>query len=311
MAKIGSGTVSGSTLEDRSESWVPRVGATSARLLRSRSRQIWTGWLSLLALPIGALAAWAAFVVSAPDDPPVVEMGVIMFVALLGACVSVGQLVAARRNRSAAVTNAFHFLHHRYGYISVYDLSQAMASIQGFDVWLSHLSPAAGDASDASDASDGTPVARTWDENIVRPIASGLTSRGIRLLALIPLLPGIGTCMALGMLGATDNFPNRSVWLTSWSVGGSLVVLACVVCSVAVLRDRAELRRGYTTVLSSSRPFDNQTALDLVDWKTGYLLRRAGEPGLTTAIFRNRLREIRAAHAGQSPHRLHGAGRET
>jgi hypothetical protein len=84
-------------------------------------------------------------------------------------------------------------------------------------------------------------------------------------------------------------------------VAGFFVVSAVLF----LLKDSAEYTAGYTTRFAVARglPREVRTAIDLVDFKTGYLLRAAGDPGLTTDEYWHRITILRADHPNAVPTR--------
>ena len=68
-------------------------------------------------------------------------------------------------------------------------------------------------------------------------------------------------------------------------------------------RSRSEYRAGYTTFVVPVyySIVDARTGGDLVDPKTGYLIRAAGASPLTTSKYRQRKKLVRTAHPGAKP----------
>ena len=60
------------------------------------------------------------------------------------------------------------------------------------------------------------------------------------------------------------------------------------------VQSRRELRRGYTTATAA-----NVNATE-IDWKSGAVVRRAGEPILSRAELNARLREVRSGTRRES-----------
>jgi hypothetical protein len=79
---------------------------------------------------------------------------------------------------------------------------------------------------------------------------------------------------------------------------GALAGFFVVSAVLFLLLDSAEYTAGYTTRLVVARGISQEirTAIDLVDFKTGCVLRTAGDPGLTTDEYRRRVTILRALH---------------
>ncbi|MEA9985777.1 hypothetical protein [Subtercola sp. RTI3] len=261
--------------------------------LRRRRRQLLAGIGFLIGALVGAALGWVAFVVFAPADPPRLLVAAIGFAVVLSGCFGASSLLAAASIRRAAVTNAFLVVRRGRLGVSASAVSEALRSIELFDAWHSQLT--------ARRPRDEDLATQRWTPNIRRPILPGPTARTLRLRVLIPLAPGLGIFISAALLGATGTEPTPAIWFAFWAAAALLFAAASTVAFIAARKGRAEFRSGYTTTLATRPPFDNQIALDLVDSKTGYLLRYAGSAHLVTATLQERRHQIRAAHQNAVP----------
>ena len=277
--------------------WASRVGDFAATQLRSRRRQQAAGIGFLLGILVGVGVGWLQFVLNAPRDPSIGLLGAIGIATMLSGCVGVAMFVTAATTRSVAATNAFLTLRRGYVGVTAIGVSDAMHSVAGFDMWRLGLEP-------RPPGEDGATAIRAWSPDIRRLILPGETARTWRLRALVPTLLGLAIMTGMATLGGFGNFPSAGVGISGWAVAALLIAAGAVLAGVASLKARAEFRSGYVTSLANRPPFDVQLALDLVDGKTGYLLRPAGAASLTPAMFRERLRQIRSTHSGENPARI-------
>lgn len=281
----------------RTDVWASRVGDSAATQLRSRERQQVAGIGFLLGILVGVGVGSLLFVFSAPRDPSIGLLGAIGIATMLSGCVGVAMFINAASTRSVAVTNAFLTLRRGYVGVTAMGVSDAMHSVTGFDTWRLGL-----EARVSGD--DGAASIRAWSPDIRRSILPGRTARTWRLRASVLALLGLGTMTGMAALGGFGNMPSPELWISGWAVAALLIAAGAVLSAVASLKARAEFRSGYVTSLANRPPFDVQLALDLVDGKTGYLLRHAGAARLTPAIFRERLSQIRSTHPGERPARI-------
>jgi hypothetical protein len=277
------------------DDWTPRIGEGAAKVLRASRRNLRWGLLLFLGFPAAAVITWIEVIaVAVPGFLNQLGVASAFVVAVLLACVGIAILSLSRDNRYRAIESAYLHLTPKYTPVSAFAIRSALKSPKEFDRWLGTLLP----------NRDGVPKSLMWTPTIVRPILPGLTERAIRLIGLAPFELGMATWVYMASLGATHHLPGPQAWAVGWTCGLTLAVAGLVIFVVGLAKGRAEFRSGYTTVLSSSRPYDNRIALDLVDWKTGYLLRHAGMHSLSTAVFRERLKAIRSENRRAVPTRI-------
>jgi hypothetical protein len=244
-------------------------------LLRIHRVTVRVGWISLavgvptlVALPCLPWVPTAAM----PGAPVVtVTAGV---VGLMGLILSFSCLwTAGRIGWPQAVGAAAQALRPRLGGADAGALGRALRALDSFDAWSAH----AGVRLEPS-ASAGEP----WTPQDRITLSAPTASRALLVVYCLLAIPFVAA-MAMGVGGvATPYGPGHSAAPYLWALGTGAVAF---VVSVAVFfaRDRVEYRAGYTTrpAFSRSVPRDPRTALDLVDSKTGIVLRRAGDEGLT------------------------------
>jgi hypothetical protein len=110
---------------------------------------------------------------------------------------------------------------------------------------------------------------------------------------------GFGIITLIALFATVGPHPTQSTWSTVTSVIGvviGLAVLTLIGSLLAGARSRAELARGYTTT-----PF-GYPEVDLVDPRTGIVLRSAGESLIDKKTFLVRRSEARLTmkSSGQS-----------
>lgn len=95
------------------------------------------------------------------------------------------------------------------------------------------------------------------------------------------------TVVFAGMLVLDTGYANSPVLTALMGVFGADVLAAVVVVVWASLKSRAEVRTGYTTRA------DAHPEVDQIDPRTNKVIRMAGEPLLTPALWRTRMDAVR------------------
>ena len=144
-----------------------------------------------------------------------------------------------------------------------------------------------------------------WTTETKRPILRGPTARLTMRLVAVGWFGMCGAAVLAGAFGATEPYgPSHSP--VPYFVPLEVVAAFFIVSTVLfLLKDSAEYTAGYTTRFVGARvqSRETRTAVDLVDSKTGYLLRTAGDAGLTADEYWRRRTELRSSHPDASPER--------
>ena len=287
------------TVEDE---WVRRIGPEAVRLRRARARL--RGWACVLA-PAGVVIVFVAIAIAmswgmTQNAQSVLALGltigfVDLFASLLCA-LKARQLFFALRGAALGFTKRWSPAATDSG------LNRALRDSAAFDSWLERWSHRSQTAASATGH---------WGPDETRVILPGRTARDWFCLAVIASI-GFAATVVIGTVPlAVMAF--HHVWSGVAVVGAVAGVFLSTACVTAILGRRklgAEYAHGYATNMPGGGyrgVNDFRTDLDLVDGKTGRLLRRAGDPPLDRDAYLNRIREVRAAQPNAIA--LHGTRR--
>ena len=180
------------------------------------------------------------------------------------------------------------------------DLGRHTRSVAGFDAWARETG--------VPGPQDPAPEA-DWTPNMGRPLLAGPTARGWYAAA---GWAGIGMAAFAVVGGLVGLILSRG---TPHPLAGSMFAMVVVGLGVVsgllgvigLLRGSSEYNHGYITTVASSRSgriFDYRIGVDLVDPRTGYVIRPACAAPLDTATYQARLQTIRGTHPRARPHHL-------
>ncbi|MBS1907057.1 MAG: hypothetical protein JST33_10930 [Actinobacteria bacterium] len=170
-------------------------------------------------------------------------------------------------------------------------------------------SPAAAPASHATAPTTASSDTAPWQPDVSRALLRGRTSFEWFRLVMGMLLAAAPLMMVVMLTGLIlRRLPGGQVIvLVLWCLlpAWMLLTLGCSV--IGHLRQDAEYRAGYRTAMARTKAgsiIDDRTAVDLVDPKTGFVIRPACAPPLNRSTYDARIRQIRAAHPDATPQRL-------
>jgi hypothetical protein len=288
------------TPESRTEllaAWTSRVGLVAAKMLVQHRRFRELAWIFLgVGLPLLILG-----LVGLADIAQFVDfggwLGVVTAVGFLGVDAWGSTLVVRRLMWTAAVGAASQALRPQVAAENARKLGLALRSIASFDQW---------SAAQLEPPRVTTIAYSEWSASVVRPMLTGPTARRLRFLSLIPLCIFILGFMVMAAAGAGNHFLAGNAQNVALMAGGGVFLVFVATWAGAMLKGRREYSAGYTTSLTVSRGFQNErkSAVDLVDGKTGYLLRAAGAPGLDYNSYWARRSDVRASHPSVRPARI-------
>jgi hypothetical protein len=281
--------------DSRTVAWTARVGARAALQLRSHRLMLRVGWIALL-VGVPILAVGAAFL-SMPDvdEASGIGIAVVATVGLVGVITwGSTQWTARRFTWVQIVGEAAQALQPRLAANRARELGRALRSVAVFDEWSSRT---------GTRLATETRAPEAWASETVRPILGGPTARRLFRCVAIGWFGMCGAVVLAGAVGAGDPYgPSHSPvpYFIPLEVAATFFVVSAV---LFLLKDSAEYTAGYTTRFAVARGISREirTAVELVDFKTGYLLRAAGDPGLTTDEYWHRVTILRADHPTRRP----------
>lgn len=282
--------------EDDAE-WARRIGHDSVAC-RRRARGVVRGVTATL-LAAAACAAVGVGLAAATGDEPaprpiVLAVAVLFSIAVVSAIlgVALGSTVVLPQ-RLRAQGYALRALLPTNPQLRIDALAPHLHRLDDFDRWTRSEGIAPYDP-------DAAPLERwSWDPRRRRPMLPGRAASWWIHVATILVAAAFFSFAA----SAAAELLSR---------GGGAVVPVCVSLAILLLtaagvariaaaaRTRSEGRAGYTTTVIHARRavIDARTAVDLVDAASGGLVRAAGALPLTTALYRGRVRALRAASQG-------------
>lgn len=302
------------------DEWVRRIGPEAAKMRRARARLRMWAW-GLVPVAFATFAVLIGVIVrfhrTGQGFSPVLPLVFLGAFVLLGATVCG---VLARGTGFRMEGAALAALRPTVSDATPLEIRAALRRIDRFDRWVrergavAHVTaPAA--ATPATPSSVVAPSAAAssatapWRPETSRALLPGRTSFQWFRLALGMLIAAAPLMMVVMLTGLIlRRLPDGPVivfvlWclLPAWM----LLTLGCSILGHA--RQNAEYRAGYRTAVGRTRGgaiIDDRTGVDLVDSKTGVVIRPACAPSLNRATYDARIREIRAAHPDATPQRL-------
>ncbi|GAA4486121.1 hypothetical protein [Microbacterium panaciterrae] len=288
------------------DEWVRRIGPEAAKLRRQRGKLIVWAWC-LLPVGVAIYVAFIAIIVGAASRRSGVDIGMVLLLVFLGAFAFLGVVFCAALASSSRLRMegaAWRVLQPQVPGIIAYELGRQLRSASRFDRWAREHGVIA-PASSPDGVPDPSRVVAPWSPDTTRRILPGPTAQGVSRVTVFPLAGFLVLCLCGSILGLNGI---RGVLGASVFAAGALCLLAAGVCAVwGLARRGTEYRHGYITAVSKTRSgsiVDVRTGADLVDPKTGVVIRAAGAPAITSPTYRERIRAIRAAHPGTKGERL-------
>lgn len=290
--------------------WEPRLTRGTALLLRSRTRAVRT---ALTSSGVGISAGTAGVVIAAsfPSETVGLVLGVaaLMIVALTGLITAGAFLQRARRQRFRAEGAAVSVLLPRHPTVTAAALAPHLRSITAFDRWASTagLQPAVAGAH--------LPQWH-WTPGVKRPVLAGATAFALRQAADRIATAAIAVFGVLAVILLIDRGPAVDVRIGGGLLGGGLLAASAVSRLLCERRAAIEYRGGYTTLTPANHVDvrgggwtepDVRTGVDLVDARSGAVLRASGAAGLSVRESAHRLLQVVTAQDGES----HDPTRET
>ncbi|MGN8027021.1 hypothetical protein [Microbacterium sp. 22242] len=286
--------------------WVRRIGPEAAKMRRARARlRIWAWSLILV-----TFATYAALVGVIADVRRVGhDFTVVLLPVFLGAFTLLGAIVCgalARSMRFRMEGAALAALRPTVSDASPLEIRNALRRADRFDGWVRERGAGAPRAASSVAASSAV---EPWRPDVSRRLLPGRTSFQWFRLAW-GMLVAAAPLMMVVMLTALilRRLPGGPViGLVLWCLLPAWMLLTLGCSIIGQVRQAAEYRAGYRTAVARTRSgaiIDDRTGVDLVDPKTGFVIRPACAPSLNRATYDARIREIRAAHPDAIPQRL-------
>lgn len=276
--------------------WAQRVGTVSARWLTSAAR-------FRIAGAVAAVAALALLGLSIAAERRLGEslpFALILSFATVAAIVAFSMFFVSVQLRWPAIDTAYDYLQQRIRGLTGREVRRALRSLGRFDAT---LAPRVGEPGAA-------PSETPWQVGTPRPILRGISQRRFRSIELIVLAAGFLFGMSLAFVGATGHFPPLGLWTRLWSIAGGIVGVGILMAIGTAIRREQEFRAGYSTVwavLPVRSPVatqDIRRCVDLVDNRSGMLIRGAGQPPISRGTYLNRRNEVRERFPEARPARL-------
>lgn len=179
--------------------------------------------------------------------------------------------------------------------------STALASVmltdsEAFDVWIIRRRRAQEEAEHRT----GEPAAAatsSWRPGAPRDTLPGASARQWRAAGRLCLVVVAATWAAMCLVIASTPSrlaPGVTVEEIDGLVFGAVFLAMAALCALgSIARVRREFAAGYTTLVQLKPWRDLRIAVDLVDDRSGRVLRPAGAPALTRATFEERRRRAR------------------
>jgi hypothetical protein len=280
--------------------WRERIGPTAAGYLRSRVRALIIMWTcsaagALLSL-IGVLSILTIGTGNA-TGPQVLVIGTFWLLGIFSLLTAIGAAGQARRSRFRAEGAALHALLPQDPQLTAFQLAPHLRDLSRFDAWASAQNLRA-------PLDDQRPLPQwTWNSADARRILRGRTAAFWRGLSTGVLLAGLATACVWCLTIATGTSSSSTHVIVLLIVVAFQLCAASAIWLVSVHRARSEYRAGYTTFVVPIyySIVDARTGVDLVDPKTGYLIRAAGALPLTTSRYSQRKKLVRTTHPGAKP----------
>ncbi|MGN8027020.1 hypothetical protein [Microbacterium sp. 22242] len=283
-----------------------RIGPEAAKMRRARARlRIWAWCL----VPVGAAITVAGIAFAAARGMTQSAQSVLAVALTLGFFVLSAALFCALKARQqlfAMRGAAMSFANARDPHVADSEPTGRLSGGATLDVGVRER----GDRPHPA-----VLVTEGWTPDGIRPILPGRTAREwFRLAAIFGI--GFGATITIGAAPlAVAAF--HHVWIgvvIVISIAGFFLVAASVIAILGGRKLGAEYAHGYSTNMPDGGyrgVNDFRTDVDLVDAKTGRLLRRAGDPPLDQHDYFGRIREIRSSHPDATPEYLTRDGRRS
>ncbi|SFR45748.1 hypothetical protein SAMN04488591_1576 [Microbacterium azadirachtae] len=291
------------TVED---DWVRRIGPAAAKARRTRARlRIWAWSLVLVTIvTYAALAGAIAGFRRTRDDFAVVLLLLFLGAFSLLSAIFCGMLARSTRFRMEGA--ALAALRPTVSDATPREIRTVLRRADRFDHWARERGAGAPRAASPGPVSSAN---EPWQPDVLRPILPGRTSFQWFRLALGMLIAAAPLMMVIMLTGLIlRRLPSAPIIvLMLWCLLPAWMLLTLGCSIIGQLRQAAEYRAGYRTAVARTRGgaiIDDRTGVDLVDPKTGFVIRPAGAPSLDRVTYDARLREIRAAHPDATPRRL-------
>lgn len=280
--------------------WSERIGPTAAGHLRSRVRALIAMWTCSAAGALLSLIGVVSILTTGTGNatgPQVLVIGTFWLLGIFSFLTAIAAAGQARTSRFRAEGAALRALLPQDSQLTALQLAPHLRDLSRFDTWASaqHLQ---------APRDDQRPLPQwTWDSTATRRILRGRTAAFWRGLSTGVLLTGLATACVWCLTIATGTSSS------STPVNVLLIVVVFLFCAasaiwlVSVHRSRSEYHAGYTTFVVPVyySIVDARTGVDLVDPKTGYIIRAAGALPLTTSRYSQRKKLVRTAHPDAKP----------
>jgi len=282
--------------------WSSRIGPSRAAELQTVRRMRIVGVVLWI---VGVCAFFSTIFIGAAtvgSRAPLIVTGLTVS-AVVAACGFTTMIAARRRRRVLAIWFAAHLT------AAGLPTSPALASVMltdsdAFDVWVIRRRRAQqeeaerpGDGREGDRREPGSAPQSPWRPGAPRPMLPGASARqwhgaGVLCLAVVGATWAV---MCLVIASAPSRLePGFTVVEIDGFVFGAVFLALAAICGLAsIARTRREFVVGYTTLVQLSPWRDLRTAVDLVDDRSGRVLRAAGAPPLTRVMFDERRRRAR------------------
>lgn len=224
---------------------------------------------------------------------------VVMLVLLGVLSVIVGGTIAwfARWQRFKAEGYALRFLLPRNPSLTAVDLGRHLNRTADFDSWQQHnmvLAPTAADELSAT---------WTWSAGQVRPLLPGRPASSWQQYARLVIVAAL-LCGFVGIVTVEVN-RTRPYMISTATITMLTLAIVCLIVAAglqlgAAMRFRQEYAAGYATLVPRiirRSTMDIYTGVDLVDVKTGHIIRAAGALPLTPQRLAARIAVLHAPTA--------------
>lgn len=278
--------------------WASRIGPNAARCLARHRRNVRAGWwlitAGLFLLVIGVLVA------SSTGDSPagmgtVVMVTVFEFLGVLSVIIGGTVVWSGRRQRFQAEGYVLRLLLPRNPSLTAVDIRAHLARTADFDTWQQQARLVLPTAVD-----DPLP-AWTWSAGASRPLLPGRSAAArqqfVNMALLATLVCIIGIPISVMANHTVPYHPSTP------SIMFLIFAAACAIAAAGLqagtwARFRREYGAGYTTLVPRvirRSTIDMYTGVDLIDVKTGHVIRAAGALPLTPKKLATRLAILRSA----------------
>lgn len=277
--------------------WESRIGAAGAAELRTVRRM----WMAGAAVWIvGVSSFFLTIVIGAATvglrTPPIITGFVASAVVAAGGFVT---MTAARRRR-LRLASWFAAQLNAAGLPTSPALASVMLTDSGaFEVWVVRRRRARQDASarQADERDSASAPASPWRAGAPRQMLPGASARQWRGAGVLCLAVTGATWVVMCLVVSSAPSvlaPGLTAAEIDGIVFGAVFLALAAICGLAsIARTRREFTVGYTTLVQLIPWRDLRTAVELVDDRSGRVLRAAGAPALTRAVFEERRRRAR------------------